>query len=209
MKRLRKRLKYTKIKYYACGEYGSDTARPHYHAIIYNLPTNITKDPNIIDKIWSKGHIHIDPVNTNTIRYVTKYILKKNFTIREDTDKRQQEFSLMSKGLGKSYLTPQMKNYHRENMLAHVTLAGGILTPLPRYFKDKIFDDAMKEQLSEEAELYRNYNFEKLFNSNHDKKLEWKNNLRKQEAKRLKQDQNGLISDAILTQITKVLKPVK
>ena len=26
------------IRYYACGEYGSKSARPHYHMIVYNLP---------------------------------------------------------------------------------------------------------------------------------------------------------------------------
>ncbi|UPW41126.1 replication initiator protein [Sigmofec virus UA08Rod_5448] len=36
-----KRLRFTfggdKIRYYACGEYGTDTLRPHYHAIIFGL----------------------------------------------------------------------------------------------------------------------------------------------------------------------------
>ena len=32
------------ISYFACGEYGSRFLRPHYHAIIYNLPCN--KDIN-------------------------------------------------------------------------------------------------------------------------------------------------------------------
>jgi hypothetical protein len=37
MKRLRKAFPDCHIRYYACGEYGSQTLRPHYHAIIYGL----------------------------------------------------------------------------------------------------------------------------------------------------------------------------
>lgn len=37
MKRLRKRIAPQGIRYFACGEYGSKTFRPHYHAIIFGL----------------------------------------------------------------------------------------------------------------------------------------------------------------------------
>lgn len=37
MKRLRKHFPNDKIRFYACGEYGSTTFRPHYHAIIFGL----------------------------------------------------------------------------------------------------------------------------------------------------------------------------
>ena len=42
LKRLRRRLdrlNRDKIRYFACGEYGDNTNRPHYHAIIWNLST--------------------------------------------------------------------------------------------------------------------------------------------------------------------------
>uniref|UniRef100_A0AAU8AU79 Replication initiator protein n=2 Tax=unclassified Microvirus TaxID=338099 RepID=A0AAU8AU79_9VIRU len=37
MKRLRKKFSDQKIRFFACGEYGSETFRPHYHAIIFGL----------------------------------------------------------------------------------------------------------------------------------------------------------------------------
>ena len=37
MKRLRKAFLDCKIRFYACGEYGSETFRPHYHLIIFGL----------------------------------------------------------------------------------------------------------------------------------------------------------------------------
>lgn len=38
MKRLRKAFSDTKIRFFASGEYGSETFRPHYHAILFGLP---------------------------------------------------------------------------------------------------------------------------------------------------------------------------
>ena len=35
IKRLRKNLGERRIKYFACGEYGGQTMRPHYHAILF------------------------------------------------------------------------------------------------------------------------------------------------------------------------------
>lgn len=43
LKRLRERLEYlgysNKIRYVFCGEYGSNTHRPHYHGLIWNMPS--------------------------------------------------------------------------------------------------------------------------------------------------------------------------
>lgn len=40
LKRLRKRVEPDTIKYFACGEYGPETFRPHYHLIIFGLRLN-------------------------------------------------------------------------------------------------------------------------------------------------------------------------
>ena len=37
MKRLRKEHSYERLRFFACGEYGSNSYRPHYHAIIFGL----------------------------------------------------------------------------------------------------------------------------------------------------------------------------
>ena len=40
LKRLRKRIDPVKIRYFLCGEYGEgSTSRPHYHLILFGLPS--------------------------------------------------------------------------------------------------------------------------------------------------------------------------
>lgn len=83
-KRLRKNYKLVddrKIKYFACGEYGSHTFRPHYHALIFGLP--IPSTLKFVDywyrailKTWQNGNISCSSVNGSRIGYMTKYILK-------------------------------------------------------------------------------------------------------------------------------------
>lgn len=40
MKRLRKKFSDDKIRFFACGEYGGQTKRPHYHVIVFGLHLN-------------------------------------------------------------------------------------------------------------------------------------------------------------------------
>jgi hypothetical protein len=167
MKRLRKKLgSKIKLKYYAVGEYGSRTLRPHYHAIMFNLPQIYLKDSSLLHKIWGLGHIHIGDVNIASIKYVTNYITKGNDYRLPDyidystgevlEDDRLREFSLMSKKLGISYLSPQMVKFHKENLIGCVTLPGGVLQGLPRYFKDKLFTREEKATIVNEYKTILN-----------------------------------------------------
>lgn len=93
-KRLRKR--YAKqsdkqIRYYAVGEYGSNTKRPHYHAILFNLD-----DPDLVHLAWGLGFTYTPMVRNGAINYVLKYISKPK-TPPLPGDDRLKEFSLMSK----------------------------------------------------------------------------------------------------------------
>lgn len=143
IKRLRKRFPEHHIKYFLCGEYGSHTARPHYHAIIFDLPLC----GNFVDyyykelqKLWSQGFVQCSNVNINRIGYVSKYILKS------DDDKKffqshalTPPFMLSSRrpAIGaaiadkiKDYLSPDMSCIHYRG---HTFL-------LPRYVKEKLPD---------------------------------------------------------------------
>lgn len=138
MKRLRRRMpKHVRLKYYAVGEYGTKSDRPHYHAIIFNLP-----DPQIIEDAWTLGSIHFGTVSGNSIAYTAKYIDKDSRIPKHRNDDRVPEFSLMSKGLGKAYLTKAMTKYHKADLTRnYVVTDQRHKVPMPRYYKDKLFND--------------------------------------------------------------------
>lgn len=147
MKRLRKRHDETKgkIKYYAVGEYGSETLRPHYHIIMFN------SNYDDIDRAWQLGLIHIGEVNEASIRYTLKYVNKPKKIPMFERDDRQKEFSLMSKRMGKSYLSENMINWHRKDMLnrMYIPLKGGHKIPMPRYYKDKLYTEYERKLIAE------------------------------------------------------------
>lgn len=112
IKRLRKNYKYDNhLKYYACGEYGDQTARPHYHLIIFGLKLddlNFYKTSSLgfnyynsefLRKVWKKGHVVVTDVTWETCAYVARYIMKKqlgqNSWIYDDLD-IEPEFTTMS-----------------------------------------------------------------------------------------------------------------
>ncbi len=144
MKRLRKAhvKKYGKehrIKYYLCGEYGSKTKRPHYHAVMFNV------DTELIDKAWHMGSSHYGHVTGASISYTLKYMAKATRIPEHSNDDRQPEFALMSKRLGSNYLSPKIKEYHQQDIERNfVVLEGGIKLPMPRYYRDKIFTEEQR-----------------------------------------------------------------
>lgn len=142
VKRLRKADKSEKsIKYFAVGEYGEKTYRPHFHALMFNV-NNVSN----IEKTWQNGHIHVGEVKEASIYYTLKYALKSTFRNRnkDPDDDRQPEKALMSKGLGSSFLTPQMIKYYKDDPTRPVTMLGNQKIGLPRYYRDKIFDESEK-----------------------------------------------------------------
>lgn len=88
IKRLRKAAGY-KIRFYGCGEYGSRTRRPHYHAAIFGYPScergrtdqmhdgKCCDNCNTVLDAWKKGRIDVAPLEQGTASYVAGYVTKK------------------------------------------------------------------------------------------------------------------------------------
>lgn len=119
LKRLRKRIAPRKIRFFGCGEYGSQSYRPHFHICLFGLGAEDEKD---ITAAWTKkgepiGIVHIGEVNKDSARYITGYILKKN-TDRDDQmiQKMEREFATMSTkpGIGFFFIN-RMKEQLSEN----------------------------------------------------------------------------------------------
>lgn len=141
LKRLRKTLKNQKIKYFCVGEYGSQTDRPHYHLIIFNVQAGAW---DIIEKSWSMGFCHFGEVEIASIHYVTGYLLKT----LEKTAGKNPPFMTCSQGLGASYVD-RMGDYHRTNLENQYTFFDGQKASLPVYLRDKIFNPYDIEKMSQ------------------------------------------------------------
>lgn len=135
-----KRLRYYdtgKIVYYAVGEYGSKTHRPHYHAILLNVD-----NPENIPKAWQLGFTYAPPLaSIDGIGYVLKYISKPKNKITG----KQPEFSLMSKGIGKNYLTQAVKRYHSQTQNCYIN-DNGYNKSMPKYYKDKLYNTEQRSE---------------------------------------------------------------
>lgn len=148
-KRLRKMLK-SRIKYYAVGEYGSKTLRPHYHIILFGISNNITEVTELIIKAWMLrgqpiGKVDVQHSNTKALNYTLKYILKQNKDFLKNLGVNPN-FSLMSKNLGINYVEKR-KNWHLEDTTRnYVVKENGLKTRLPRYYKEKLYDKRTQER---------------------------------------------------------------
>jgi hypothetical protein len=100
-KRLRNHTGKEGIRYYACGEYGDQKGRPHYHACIFNYDfpdkellrggqlkrsqNHFSKNNQIntlytsptLSRIWTKGFHTIGEVSFESAGYVARYVTKK------------------------------------------------------------------------------------------------------------------------------------
>lgn len=86
----------SKIKYYACGEYGSNTFRPHYHILIlgyrFSVDDGLRSSVHLkshkgfplyectrLNELWKYGLATVSDVSSSSIQYVCKYIQKREY----------------------------------------------------------------------------------------------------------------------------------
>lgn len=80
-KRLRKKLQKLdlKIRYFACGEYGEEKGRPHYHALIFGIDEKFVE---YIKEAWKDkkkkeiGNVFVGTLTKDSARYCTGYVMK-------------------------------------------------------------------------------------------------------------------------------------
>nr|WAE43613.1 MAG: replication initiator protein [Microviridae sp.] len=138
-KRLRK---YKSFRYYACGEYGENYFRPHYHIIFFGISPN---DRRIIERCWSKGIVHVGMLTEQSARYCAKYVQKQLFGPSvAKYEGRDREFSLMSRkpGIGFKFAKMYVDNWLQKGYL----IVNGSKRPIPRGYIYKM-DDAVLHKL--------------------------------------------------------------
>lgn len=145
-KRLRKRIYPRKIKYYACGEYGDKTKRPHYHAIVFGLDSYNEQDRQDLIDCWSlcdpymfdknRKQNGMLPVCREDIAYVTGYVQKKlnGDMAHDEYGDKIRPFSRCSRGIGLDFA---LKNSDRLSSNGYTFLNGQKIA-IPRYFREKL-----------------------------------------------------------------------
>ncbi len=166
MKKLRKQYG-ADIKFFACGEYGLQTIRPHYHICFFNFepPDQVlhsVRDDNklytsqSLETIWGKGFTLTGALTFQSAAYVARYVTKKitgpNLDDHYETVdpwtgqiyKRKQEFTRQSNGIGKKHLEKYTNDIYDHD---HVILSGGKKVRPPRYY-DKLFEKTDPDELA-------------------------------------------------------------
>lgn len=160
-KRMRKRLGSVGIRFFATGEYGERTFRPHYHAILFGLE----ESSSVPQAAWPHGFVRVDPLTPAAISYVAGYCSKKlgwsDYDREERIDyatgevyKYQPPFVQMSRrpGIGGA------ARAFRASWRSYAVLNGRRM-PVPRFlhasWREGATDEDVKQLEAERAELRR------------------------------------------------------
>lgn len=160
-KRLRKQIAPRRIRYFAVGEYGDLSFRPHYHICLFGwdfahdrkLWSNSRQyalyySPSL-EKLWEYGHSSIGELNPSTAAYTARYVTKKiNGPRAEEHYRRvhlgtgeeyqlQPEFSVSSRrpGIG----TGHFDRYRTDIYPDDFVVLNGCKSRTPRFY-DKLLD---------------------------------------------------------------------
>lgn len=166
-----------KIRYYAVGEYGDKSNRPHYHAVIFgrscdNGPVRQYRNSeggfewkcdchmcSDVRKTWPYGHASTSTLTPGRAKYIAKYTLKKMTSISDmRLMGRTPEFARMSlvPGLGALAMHDVASEVIKYNLPVPVTMNHGQgALPFGRYLRKKIAALSDKEVLSADSPAMR------------------------------------------------------
>lgn len=198
-KRLRKAYPQMKIKYLACGEYGKQTQRPHYHAIVFGLPleqedfkkvgmNNLNQPTWELEKlssIWGEGFVNIGRVTWESAAYVARYTLKKA-TNKQDkqwdyANGRLPEYINMSNGIGKEYFLINKEKIYQTDSVPIKNKKTGVNVKPP-----KSFDRLLKES---DQKLYEDIKYKRKKNGQaQEALLSYQTNLTPEERRRISEE---------------------
>lgn len=150
-----------KVRFYMVGEYGEKSWRPHYHYALFGYPScpyggghrvGVKFQPcrcpvcKLVSDAWGLGNVFLGSLTPDSANYVAQYVTKK-MTSKDDPrlGGLHPEFALMSKGIGKSFVSAISSlltkyGYDVDNFPA-VLCHGSKSLPLGRYMKEKIYAD--------------------------------------------------------------------
>lgn len=179
-KKLRKHFTGHRISYFMCGEYGSETHRPHYHCILYGAPLddlvlyrksvegNNYYNSDTLNKLWSNGFVVVGDVTFESCAYTARYCLKKQTgkVAREEVyikNGLMPEFTGMSTrpAIGRAFYEDNKEKLYSNDHVSIPTAAGGRQIRPNKYY-DKLYEKdepekfaKIKEQRLQRAEDFK------------------------------------------------------
>lgn len=147
------------IRLFFISEYSPEPLfRPHYHAIYFNLdvpssPLHVTVK-QYLAKYWKFGLVDVREVDAARIKYLANYSVGKRDLPEIYTLKKTKPFFRVSQHFGENYITDKVRSHLKKNLNLRVANEEYTLS-LPRYYRDKVFDDNEKWKLSAAAAAYR------------------------------------------------------
>lgn len=142
LKRVRKKLHF-KVRFYAVGEYGSKTNRPHYHIMLFDFPNDFI---SVLVSEWKYGFIYPGEINMKSAMYIAKYhVNKTSFPLGANPS-----FTVMSRkpGIGANYVE-RMAKFHSNMITRAFYPEYNIKRRLPRYFKEKLYTEDERNKIAE------------------------------------------------------------
>ncbi|WNK12455.1 MAG: replication initiator protein [Microvirus sp.] len=181
-KKLRRRFSHLKIRYFACGEYGEEFNRPHYHALIWGLEFadkaedsvaqgNRLFSSKILTDLWGLGFCTFGAITYESAAYVARYALKKvtgadaeNFYLRANPETGElfqvkPEFVCMSlkPGIGAGWFDQFKSDVFPDDFIIHK----GKKLRVPKYYDTKISPEdleGIKASRKENAKVFLKHN---------------------------------------------------
>lgn len=171
MKRLRitwlRRYGAEDIRFMLCGEYGGQTKRPHYHAIMFNFPIRTESlkfykyngqhealyTCEEIEEIWGKGYVIIGEVTWSSCAYVARYVTKKiGLPANQEwyaMQGQEPEFLRVSRkpGIGRAYYEMNKEQLYKFDQLLMKKYNGEPIKVRPPKYYDKLYDLERPEEM--------------------------------------------------------------
>ncbi len=186
LKRLRKYLskffKDEKIRYYAIGEYGTSSYRPHWHLLLFtdsdevarflqntfyenrllSKPTRTINSSFLLDSLWQYGSNTIDKTDCNASGYISNYVVGSS-VLPSILAKLAPQKAFHSVRFGCPYKKSEVRdffverNYERFSRIEYVDPASNTLEsrPLWRSYYDLFFPQFVGVNSLSDEEKYR------------------------------------------------------
>ncbi|UDN67595.1 replication initiator protein [robinz microvirus RP_62] len=163
-KRLRKRLD-QRIRFFACGEYGDENGRPHYHAVVFNYDPpdklkhsvnehgDINYSSEALSGLWTHGFATTADVTHASCSYVARYVTKKIKSGDRFGAERyyrlspvdgafhsvRPEFAVMSRrpGIGDEYVKQFKSDFYPSGFI----VVNGVKQAPPKYYLSKLTEE--------------------------------------------------------------------